>query len=430
MYAWGEPVYILLLICCILLNYFIALSMARLKNRKRLLIIAVVINIAQLALFKYTDFIIGSLNTFFGASIPLPGIAMPIGISFFTFQALSYVIDVYRNDCKPQRSLASFALYISFFPQLIAGPIVKYHEIESYLKDRTIKLTGAVDGMSRFTVGLAKKTLIANVLAGVVDDLYNLGGDALNAPLAWLAAFGYALQIYFDFSGYSDMAIGMSTMFGFRIPDNFRHPYASASIREFWRRWHISLSSWFRDYLYIPLGGNRRGKWRTLLNRLIVFFLTGLWHGASWNFVLWGLGHGALAALESLGLMPADRLKGRWRWAGVVYTFISVSCLFVLFRADSLPEASSMLGAMFSGGLIMSKAQRIILADALTPYAAIILIIAVIASFAAPTKLITRLGQHGRQAEIIHMALTLAVLVLCMVSLIAQTNNPFIYFRF
>ena len=429
LYAWGEPVYVLLLLGCIALNYALARLIGRGRGRRALLALAVAANLSALAVFKYADFAVSTVNALLGTSLPLPGIAMPIGISFFTFQALSCVIDVYRGTCRPQRSLVRFALYVSFFPQLIAGPIVKYHDIERCLEQRRVTLVDSSRGLARFAAGLAKKVLIANALATPVDRLYATGGG-LNAPLAWLAALVYALQIYFDFSGYSDMAIGMGRMFGFDIPENFDHPYAAASIREFWRRWHISLSSWFRDYLYIPLGGNRRGAARTHLNRLIVFLLTGLWHGASWNFVLWGLGHGALMTLEGLGVIPVGRLTGRRRWLGVAYTVVSTSCLFVLFRADTLPQAGAMLGAMFAGGLGFDAAQRVCLADALTPCAALTLAVAAVAATPWPACLGARLFAREDRAEAARMLAALALLAACVVALVAQTNNPFIYFRF
>ena len=430
LYAWSEPAHVFLLLGCVAANYLLARLIARGRSRRLLLALAVAVNLAALSLFKYAGFAVETLNSLLGASIPIPKIAMPIGISFFTFQALSYVIDVYRGECDAQRSLIDFGLFISFFPQLIAGPIVKYHEIRQYLRDRRVTLTGSEAGLRRFAVGLGKKLLIANVLSGMVDRLYALGGERLNAPLAWLAAVGYALQIYFDFSGYSDMAIGMGRMFGFVIPENFDHPYASASLREFWRRWHISLSGWFRDYLYIPLGCNRRGALRAHANRLLVFFLTGLWHGASWNFVLWGLGHGALVALESSGVIPVARLKGRARWIGVAYTLVSTVCLFVLFRADTLAEAAAMLRTMVSGAGF-SAAQRVYLADALTPLRILTLAFAVIGATPAPAALARRFAcRLGSAAELARLALTLVLLAACVVTLVAQTNNPFIYFRF
>ena len=430
LYAWGEPLYLPLLLGCVAVNYALALWIGRGKYKKLLLALAVLVDLLTLGVFKYAGFAVETVNAVLHTRIAAPGIAMPIGISFFTFQAMSYVIDVYRGTCEVQRSFIDFALYVAFFPQLIAGPIVKYHEIREYLKKRSVTLTASTEGLRRFVAGLGKKVLISNVLAGLADALYGLGGGRLNAPLAWLAAVGYALQIYFDFSGYSDMAIGMGKMFGFAIPENFDHPYVAASLREFWRRWHISLSGWFRDYLYIPLGGNRRGRLRTHLNRLIVFFLTGLWHGASWNFVIWGLGHGALLTLENSGLLPVARLKGKARLLGILYTVFSATCLFVFFRADTLPQAASMLRAMFAGGVAFSAEQLVFLADALTPYAALMLAVGALGATPLPAVAMARFQRLGRGAELIQLALTLLVLAACIGALIAQTNNPFIYFRF
>ena len=429
LYAWGEPAYTLLLLGCIAVNYALGRLMARKRFKRLLLTLGVAFNVAVLALFKYSDYAVSTLNALLGTSLPLPGIAMPIGISFFTFQSMSYVVDVYRGACEAQNSLTGFALYVAFFPQLIAGPIVKYHDIEPYLSKRRVTLEDSALGLCRFAAGLGKKVLIANILSDAVDRLYTLGGGALNAPLAWLAACGYALQIYFDFSGYSDMAIGMSRMFGFVIPENFSHPFTATSLRQFWRRWHMSLSNWFREYLYIPLGGNRRGAFRTHLNRLAVFLLTGLWHGASWNFVLWGLGHGVLLTLESCNVIPASRLKGHARLIGVFYTMISAVLLFVLFRADTLRDALAMFRAMFSG-FSFTAAQRVYLADILTNQLLLTLPAAMFGATPAPAALMKRFLALGRGAEAVRFVLTALLLAACVAALIARTNNPFIYFRF
>jgi alginate O-acetyltransferase complex protein AlgI len=370
-YAWGEPVYVLLMIACTLINYLLSLGFAKVRKRKLLMAVTVILNIGVLCIYKYADFFIGTVNSLFMTKIPLTGIPLPIGISFFTFQAMSYSIDVYRGVNPPQKNFAKLLLYISLFPQLIAGPIVNYHDIEASLDKRNVKLDEAVKGIRRFIMGLSKKLLIANVLAVIADQVYDVPLGGLNAPLAWMGALAYAAQIYFDFSGYSDMAIGMGHMLGFTFLENFRYPYSSSSIRVFWQRWHISLSTWFREYVYIHLGGNRKGKWRTGLNRLLVFFLTGLWHGAEWTFVVWGLGHGLLLMLETYGILPVDKLKAHFKWLGHLYVLTATVCLFVFFRSESFAQALDILKSMFAGWH-NTLAQQSLMAKLLTPHALIV----------------------------------------------------------
>lgn len=299
-YAYGEPVYVLLMIFSSVLNYLCALWVAKDKRRKNraALAVAVVINLGMLAVFKYAGMMVTTVNAVTGLALPVPQIALPIGISFFTFQALSYVIDVYRGVVEAQKNYFRILLYISFFPQLIAGPIVKYRDIASQIAERSQDLEKIARGLRRFVCGLAKKVLIANTMGQAADVIFAQDLGSLSAPSAWLGAVAYIFQIYYDFSGYSDMAIGLGLMFGFEFKENFNYPYGAANMQDFWRRWHISLSTWFKEYLYFPLGGNRKGKPRTALNRLIVFFCTGLWHGANWTFVIWGLWHGAFLLLE------------------------------------------------------------------------------------------------------------------------------------
>ncbi len=431
-YAWGEPVYLLLLIACALVNYLLSLGFSRVKWRKALLLITVVLNIGVLCLYKYADFLIGTINTLLDTSIPPTGIALPIGISFFTFQAMSYSIDVYRGVNPPQKSFAKLLLYISLFPQLIAGPIVNYHDIQAALHDRRVNLDQAARGIRRFIVGLSKKLLIANVLAVIADEVYAVPLGGLNAPLAWMGAIAYAAQIYFDFSGYSDMAIGMGHMLGFTFLENFRHPYTASSIRVFWQRWHISLSTWFKEYVYIPLGGNRKGKWRTGLNRLLVFFLTGLWHGAQWTFVVWGLGHGLLLLLETYGILPVDKLKPRLRWLGRLYVLMAAVSLFVFFRAGSFAQAMDVLSSMFSGWHV-TLAQQTLMARLMTPHALIVFAAAVIGSVPFIKMAEKRLAQRpclGALLKSGSYAVTLTLFFACIASLTASSHNPFIYFRF
>lgn len=431
-YAWGEPVYVLLMIACTLINYLLSLGFAKVRKRKLLLAVTVVLNIGVLCLYKYADFFIGTVNSLFMTKIPLTGIPLPIGISFFTFQAMSYSIDVYRGVNPPQKSFAKLLLYISLFPQLIAGPIVNYHDIEASLNSRKVNLEEASKGIRRFIVGLSKKLLIANVLAVIADQVYDVPLGGLNAPLAWMGALTYAAQIYFDFSGYSDMAIGMGHMLGFTFLENFRYPYSSSSIRVFWQRWHISLSTWFREYVYIPLGGNRKGRWRTGLNRMLVFFLTGLWHGAEWTFVVWGLGHGLLLLLETYGILPADKLKPRFKWLGHLYVLMAAVCLFVFFRSSSFAQALDVLKSMFAGWHI-TVAQQTLMAKLLTPHTLIVFAAAVIGS----TSWLKRAEEHLAQRPRLNTCLsgaayvmTLALFCFCIASLTSSSHNPFIYFRF
>ena len=428
-YAFGEPVYVLLLLMSVVVNYICGRIIALGRSSKKLvMVLAVVINLGFLSVFKYTDFAVSTVNHVFGLNLALPGIALPVGISFFTFQGLSYVIDVYRDKTLVSCDLLKLALYISFFPQLIAGPIVKYHDVSLQIDRRktTPALTAA--GLRRFILGLSKKLLLSNTVGQMADMVFTAAPMQLDARTAWLGAVCYCLQIYFDFSGYSDMAIGLGHMFGFRFLENFDHPYASASIQEFWRRWHISLSSWFRDYLYIPLGGNRRGRLRTQLNKCIVFFCTGLWHGASWNFVLWGLWHGLFIILE--GLLPKSG-RGRRIWGHVTTLFI-VLLGFVLFRADTLADAGLIFSKMFAGSEITLQSSAL-LRSMLTPYNITVLGLSSVFSLpllprvksfangAGTVPALLRIGSYGISA---------ALFALCVMNLAGSQFNPFIYFRF
>ena len=371
-YAFGEPVYVLLMIASALANYVFALLIDRYRS-KLWLVLAVVVNLGILAVFKYTGFLLTNLNSALGLHIPVPQISLPIGISFFTFQALSYVIDVYRQQVAVQRNYGKVLLYISFFPQLIAGPIVRYVDVAREIDQRTVSLEGVTYGLRRFIVGLGKKVLIANTMGAVADYVFQKGAASLNMPAAWLGAIAYLFQIYYDFSGYSDMAIGLGRMFGFHFKENFNHPYMASTVQDFWRRWHISLSSFFRDYVYIPLGGNRKGRGRTVVNRIIVFFLTGLWHGANWTFVVWGLFHGFFLLLEEF----IPQIKKLPKLLLRVYTLLAVTVGFVIFRADSMTEAFVYIGKMFAGfdfdpGIMSFAVQQ------LTPWFLCILVAAIL----------------------------------------------------
>ena len=428
-YAFGEPVYVLLLLTSVIVNYLCGRIIASGRSRKKLvLVLAVVINLSLLSVFKYTDFAVSTVNHAFGLHLTLPGIALPVGISFFTFQGLSYVIDVYRDETLVSRDFLKLALYISFFPQLIAGPIVKYHDVSLQIDQRKTCPALTADGLRRFILGLSKKLLLSNTVGQMADMVFTAGSSQLDARTAWLGAVCYCLQIYFDFSGYSDMAIGLGRMFGFRFLENFDHPYASASIQEFWRRWHISLSSWFRDYLYIPLGGNRKGKLRTELNKCVVFFCTGLWHGASWNFVLWGLWHGLFIILEDL-LPKGGKVR---RLLGHGTTLLIVLLGFVLFRADTLADAGLVFSKMFAGTEITLQSAAL-LRSMLTPYHGFILGVSAVFSLpllprvkrfangSGTVPALLRIGSYGISA---------ALFALCVMNLAGSQFNPFIYFRF
>ena len=438
-YAFGQLRYVPLFLLSVCINYLAGLLLlSRQEKRRLILAVAVFLNLGILALFKYTDFLLQNLNHLLGTGVPLPGILLPIGISFFTFQGMSYVIDTYREPAGGTRDFLKLLLYLAFFPQLIAGPIVKYHDIAGQIDDRSCSPEQTAAGIRRFVRGLAKKVLIADTvgyLADVVftDCLHGVYG-APDIRLMWLGVLCYTLQIYYDFSGYSDMAIGLGRMFGFRFRENFLFPYGASSIREFWRRWHISLSSWFREYLYIPLGGNRRGKLRTALNKLLVFFCTGIWHGANWTFVLWGLGHGLLASLEDSGLLPVEKLRrsAAGRLLCRLYTLLAVALLFAVFRADTLQDAGRLFAALFAGST--STAGSLLLARLLSPAAVFVLILAVLCAGNLVPRLQMRLSPDGIETSGLLLAasslLTLLLLLLSILSLAKGGFHPFIYFQF
>lgn len=427
-YAWGEPKYVFLMIFSILVNYVFGLLMDKHReNKKRLklmLVISVIIDLGLLSVFKYTDFIITNINSVFGAGFDLLNIALPIGISFYTFQAMSYTIDVYRDNVRVQRNLIDFGMYITMFPQLIAGPIVRYSDVQDQLAERNVTTADFSEGIMRFVVGLGKKVLLANQMGAVWTQIYALGGD-ISALMAWTGAAAYTFQIYFDFSGYSDMAIGLGRMFGFKFPENFRYPYESVSITDFWRRWHITLSTWFKEYLYIPLGGNRRGLARQALNLLIVWTLTGFWHGAGWNFVMWGLYYFAILFIEKLFLLKAlDKLPRLFRHA---YALLLIVIGWVIFASDDvsvmLPYLSSMFGA--NGALGGMDVYTLLTRAAL-------MVICCVASTELPRRLfVTAAGKMNEKAAFtVKSVLTLALLALSVVFLIGDSYNPFLYFRF
>ena len=430
-YFYGEPRLIGILIFSILMNYLFGLSM-RSTYRKPLLIWCVIANLSLLGVFKYLNFFISSADSLFGLGIPVPDIVMPIGISFYTFQALSYVIDVYRREVPPQHDLFSLALYVSMFPQLIAGPIVRYHDVNVQLAVRKHSFAQFSEGISRFLFGLSKKVLLSNVFAQIADGVFKYAPNELSAAGAWMGAIGYTLQIYFDFSGYSDMAIGLGKMFGFEFLENFNYPYISASVTEFWRRWHISLSTFFRDYVYIPLGGNRVSQLRHILNLLIVWALTGFWHGASWNFLLWGLYYFVFLVLEKY--VFTDRFQRTPKVVSHLLTLFVISFGWMIFRCDKLSYVGKIFLGLFGltgNGFTNYETTTALKANFL------FLIIAILAC----TPLVKKLGEvlQDRAASeskaltvlnVINVAGPIVLLLLSTAALVGDSYNPFLYFRF
>ena len=428
-YAFGEPVAVMIMIVSILLNYAFGRICAETRFGRLAVALAAVLNLGMLLVYKYTGFFTEIFNAVFRASVPVPQIRLPIGISFFTFQGLSYVIDVYRNKKLVQKSLFSVLLYISFFPQLIAGPIVRYEDIADRLHDRPFSVDRISSGLHRFILGLGKKVLIANQMGFLTDSVFSCAAGDLGAAAAWIGAVCYTLQIFFDFSGYSDMAIGLGRVFGFDFKENFDYPFIAPSIQNFWRRWHISLSTWFKEYVYIPLGGSRRGKARTTFNKLLVFFLTGLWHGANFTFIVWGMIHGLCQMLETYQIIPT---KKKWfRPFGHVYTLLVVILAFVLFRADTLTQGFRIIGKMFAGGTGTAAVNARILSN-VSPLSVLAFLFALLLS--TPVFRILREKVSGTRLELRYhytaYAGSLLVFGLSILSLISSGYNPFIYFRF
>ncbi|KJS00417.1 MAG: hypothetical protein VR65_13035 [Desulfobulbaceae bacterium BRH_c16a] len=439
-YAWGEGLYVLLMLFVIILNYVIGISFDKrtANTRRRLLLIGIGINLIPLLFYKYSAFFLENIGKIFEGATDLAlspnAIHLPLGISFFTFQAMSYLIDTYRGSTCSQKNPINLGLYIAVFPQLIAGPIVRYHDISRQINERRISLDDFSLGVERFIIGLAKKVLLANPLGQMADTVFSMPTSELSTLAVWIGAVSYTLQIYYDFSGYSDMAIGLGRMFGFTFLENFNFPYVSRSIQEFWRRWHISLSNWFRDYLYIPLGGNRKGPRRTIINLFIVFFLCGLWHGASWNFIFWGLFHGFFLSIE----------RGRWgsmlqrapRFFRHGYVLLVVLVGWIFFRAETFTQGVNLVGILFGDQT-----------TTLLPYAVMmrlnVLFYITLGSaifFMAPTMpcLYEKAGQTAfgvllrkfRVQYLVRLLCLCSVFMLALASLASGVYNPFIYFRF
>ena len=426
-YGWGEPKYLLLMLFSIAQGYLFGLLIEKYRGKTRSTVffwLSVALSLLLLAYFKYADFFLDSFRAVTGLSVPALQIALPIGISFYTFQILSYVVDVRRGDASAQKNPIDLAAYIAMFPQLIAGPIVRYTDVAAQLRTRTHTRAGTAAGTRRFVLGLAKKILIANVLGQLVQQ-FQTAQDP-DTLFHWLYAVGFMLQIYFDFSAYSDMAIGLGAIFGFRFSENFNYPYCSASITEFWRRWHISLGSWFRDYVYIPLGGSRVGKWKLLRNLLLVWAATGLWHGAAWNFVLWGLFYAVLLIAEKFALLPKLQKHPA---IGRVYTLLFVLLGFVLFDAPTLSSAGSRIAGLFGGAGAVAGVQSLYY---LKSYA-VVLLLAVLGTTPLPKRLLARLRKNrvcGVLLDVLEPIVLVALLALCTAYLIDGSFNPFLYFRF
>ena len=428
-YAWGEPRYLLIMLLTILINYVGANYISRSKNerhRKILLVLSIIADLSCLFYFKYFNFFIENLNNITHLNLHFIDVVMPIGISFYTFQAMSYLIDVYRREVAAQKSIYNLALYITLFPQLIAGPIVKYHDVEEQISNRDSTFEKVSYGIKRFIIGLSKKMIIANTLGVIVDQIFAAPAQSFDTPTAWLGAITYSLQLFYDFSGYSDMAIGLGSIFGFKFLENFNYPYISKSITEFWRRWHISLSTWFKEYLYIPLGGNRVSKRRTYLNLLIVFLATGFWHGAAWNFIVWGLWHGFFIVLEKItGWHKVETKNILHLCLKQLYASFVFIIGWVMFRAENMEYAFHYIQNMF-GLTKIAKLQHI---NGLDMQSVVVLVVALVCATPIFHKMLDIPYKHKILRSLVNI--WLMILFIISLSIIANaTYNPFIYFRF
>ena len=434
-YAWGEPTYVLIMILSIIVNYICGLLVE--ENKKTItkkfgLILAIVFNILMLGVFKYSGFLVSNINNILNINLPLPKIALPLGISFFTFQAMSYVIDVYKKDAKVQKSILNLSLYISLFPQLVAGPIVRYQTIADQIDYREHNISRFGEGVNRFIIGLSKKVILSNSLGMLADSVFNTSIEDLTIISSWLGIISYSLQIFFDFSGYSDMAIGLGKMFGFEFLENFNYPYISQSASEFWRRWHISLGSWFRDYVYFPLGGSRKGTLRTYINLFVVWFLTGFWHGASWTFIAWGLYFGVLIGMEK-AFLEKNILQKMPKFIRHIYLLLVVMIGWIFFRADSFSYSISFIKNMF--GLGINKLYNGATLAYINDYF-IVLLLSIVFSMPIVKYIKQKIENKNKKIlenDIYYIlnSLTLTILFLIVIfKLVNSTYNPFLYFRF
>lgn len=425
-YAWGEPVYVLIMLLSTAIDYCAGRLMDRFdsnkKIRKATLLVSVVMNLSLLGIFKYGSFFIGSVNGIFGSAIPDPGLPLPIGISFFTFQSMSYTIDLYRRNIKVQKNFIDFAAFVTMFPQIVAGPIVRYEDVSAQLASRTVDFRSMSDGITRFVCGMCKKVLIANSIGALWTDVKAQDYASMPAATAWLGIAAFTLQIYFDFSGYSDMAIGLGKMLGFDFPENFRYPYNSKSIAEFWRRWHITLGDWFKSYVYFPLGGSRGSTAATIRNTLIVWLLTGLWHGASWNFILWGLYYGVLIILEKFVFKRLlERTPSALRH---ILTMLAVVFGWVIFEITSPASELEFVKAMLGFGGSFANSFTL---NALHNYA-VTFIAAIAISTGIPLKICKKLPE--KRADTLSLVGEAAGMTACIACLVDSGYNPFLYFNF
>jgi len=427
-YAWGEPKYLFVMFIIILINYFGALLISKYEQKSKLwLTLVVIANMGTLAYFKYFNFLIDNLNQALHTGFSLWNVALPLGISFYTFQATSYSVDVYRKLVQPQKSLYKLALYICLFPQLIAGPIVKYHDIAGQIENRHTTLDEFYYGLRRFIIGLAKKVLVANILGGIVDNIFELPPTEFNTGIAWFGAITFALQFYFDFSSYADMAIGLGHLFGFTIMENFNYPYISKSMSETWHRWHISLATWFKDYLYIPLGGSRKGELRKNLNILIIFLFMGVWHGAAWTYIISGVFNGFLLVFENITKLNREKSGFFYNLLKRIYTLIAIIIGVLFFRTKTLAYSKDFILNMF--GLLKTNDTVYNIFNYIDRVDIIVLVIAILCS-AAVFKNMLKWGENNEVIRIITDIWIFILLVLSCMQIAASTYNPFIYFRF
>ena len=429
-YAWGEPRYLAIMLLTILTNYIGANYISRShknNHRKEILVITVLINLGFLFYFKYFNFVIDNINDLFSANIKAIKVIMPIGISFYTFQAMSYLIDVYRGDVKAQKNIYNLALYICLFPQLIAGPIVKYHDVDEQISNREVNFQKVAYGIKRFIIGLAKKMLLANTLGAVADKIFEQPIEQFDCFTAWIGAFAYSLQLFYDFSGYSDMAIGLGSIFGFKFLENFNYPYISKSITEFWRRWHISLSTWFKEYLYIPLGGNRVSKARNYWNLFVVFLATGFWHGAAWNFIVWGLWHGMFIIIEKATQWHKKEGGVFLKITQHIYCILAFVIGWVMFRADTMNYAWGYIKNMF--GLVKEHQIAYEIPYYIDNIEIITFIVAIVCAMPIFNKMLEIKYEHKLLRSFVNIWL-IVLFVISTASIAASTYNPFIYFRF
>ncbi|MDK2562911.1 MBOAT family O-acyltransferase [Romboutsia sedimentorum] len=432
-YAWGEPKYVFLMLGSIFFNYIFGLKVAsnNKKEKKIWLIISIIFNISGLVIFKYINFLVDNVNNLLNININIPTIALPLGISFFTFQTMSYVIDVYKKDGRVQKNIFDLALYVSLFPQLVAGPIVRYQTVDEQINKRTHSCEKFAEGVNRFVCGLAKKVILSNQLGLIADGVFSTNIASLSISEAWLGMICYSLQIYFDFGGYSDMAIGLGKIFGFDFLENFNYPYISQSVSEFWRRWHISLGSWFRDYVYIPLGGSRVSKFKLYRNLLVVWFLTGFWHGASWNFIIWGLYFGIFIALEK-AFLETLLYKGP-KFLRHAYLLLIVGLGWVFFRASNIQQAIDFIKVMFGFGansLVNTTFSTYIIDYYYIIFAALILSTPIVKASKSFLYKLNKNIINNKLSYMIHGLLLSTYMFVVVIMLCSSSYNPFLYFRF